>query len=68
MAFLLEKIMKHATEKINADEIHALVDNMSLDLAASRKVCLDLMREKDRLLKIMDDLKDDFDRILKGDK
>jgi len=60
--------MKHATEKINADEIHALVDNMSLDLAASRKVCLDLMREKDRLLKIMDDLKDDFDRILKGDK
>ena len=51
-----------------ADEIISLVNTMRLDLEVSRKLNLDLIKEKDRLLKLIDDLYKDFNRIFKGDK
>jgi hypothetical protein len=51
-----------------ADEIILLVNTMRLDLEVSRKLNLDLIKEKDRLVKIIEDLAKDFDRIFKGDK
>ena len=60
--------MKYGEKNTNADEIHSLVDTMRLDLAVSRKLNLDLIKEKDRLIKLIEDLSKDFDRIFKGDK
>ena len=51
-----------------ADEIISLVNTMRLDLEVSRKLNLDLIKEKDRLVKIIEDLSKDFDRIFKGGK
>ena len=51
-----------------ADEIISLVNTMRLDLELSRKLNLDLIKEKDRLVKIIEDLSKDFDRIFKGGK
>jgi hypothetical protein len=60
--------IKYGEKNAKADEIISLVDTMRLDLAASRKVALDLLEERDRLLKLIDDLYKDFNRIFKGDK